>query len=224
MTFQDYALPYSVRRYLLDKFLLRQLKMLSPKIKVIDIGGLKSKKRSRFDINHFDLFVTYVNLNTKFCPDTQADAVALPHPNSSFEVAICCELLEHVPDPRAVIKETYRILRPSGRVLITVPFLYPIHGDPYDYGRYTDHYWHSVLEEVGFQDISIERQGLYYSVMVNFLKLYANRRWRTPIRQLLSWPLGFLQWWAFKREESSQVQSDPFLGNFTTGFGVVAFK
>lgn len=50
-----------------------------------------------------------------------ADALALPFPDGSFDVVMAAEVLEHVPDDRAAMAELARVLRPGGRLAVTVP-------------------------------------------------------------------------------------------------------
>jgi ubiquinone biosynthesis O-methyltransferase len=48
-----------------------------------------------------------------------ADAQSLPFEGDSFDVVFSCECLEHVPDPRRALAEFYRVLKPSGRLVLT---------------------------------------------------------------------------------------------------------
>jgi ubiquinone/menaquinone biosynthesis C-methylase UbiE len=50
-----------------------------------------------------------------------ADVERLPFADRFFDVVICCETLEHVPNPIAVLNELARVCR--GRLFITIPWL-----------------------------------------------------------------------------------------------------
>jgi 2-polyprenyl-6-hydroxyphenyl methylase / 3-demethylubiquinone-9 3-methyltransferase len=47
----------------------------------------------------------------------QGAGEALPFPDASFDIAVCCDVLEHVGDLEQVIAETSRVLRPGGLYL-----------------------------------------------------------------------------------------------------------
>lgn len=218
-------LDYSVRRYFIDQFYTRHLSQMSAGIRVLDLGGTKIHKRGRFNIEHYPLNVFYLNLTTIKTPDIQADAAYLPFKDQCFDVVICSEMLEHVLNPADVLNETYRTLCYSGTVLVCVPFLYRIHGDPFDYGRYTDTYWHHILQEIGFREIIIEPQGFFFSVLADFGKQYLSEIRVHPLfYRLTRWLMRHFQLWAMKHEQRPHIKSQPFINSFTTGYGIVATK
>jgi SAM-dependent methyltransferase len=70
-------------------------------------------------------------------PETLATDPARPWPvDGPFDVVLCTQVIEHVADLRTFCKEVDRVLAPGGKLLITVPFLFPIH-DVHDYQRLT---------------------------------------------------------------------------------------
>ncbi|MCW2876411.1 MAG: methyltransferase type 11 [Sphaerisporangium sp.] len=53
------------------------------------------------------------------------DALAMPFPDASFDRVIAAEVLEHIPDDMAAMREIHRVLKPGGRAAITVPSFLP---------------------------------------------------------------------------------------------------
>jgi SAM-dependent methyltransferase len=72
---------------------------------------------------------------------------AIPVPDASFDVVLCLQVLEHVPDPAAAVRELRRSVRPGGRVLLSTHGIYPYHPNPDDLWRWT----HAGLERL-FRD------------------------------------------------------------------------
>jgi 2-polyprenyl-3-methyl-5-hydroxy-6-metoxy-1,4-benzoquinol methylase len=50
-----------------------------------------------------------------------SEAEAIPLPSDSFDVAVLCEILEHVIDPEPVLREAERLVKPGGRIILSVP-------------------------------------------------------------------------------------------------------
>jgi SAM-dependent methyltransferase len=221
---------YSVRRYYVDDFYSRNISYFPKGGRILDIGGKKKRKRGQFDIEKYDFRVEYVNIDEKTEPDYLCDATDINVEDNSFDGVICSELLEHVSDPKAVLREAYRVLKPGGVLLLSVPFMYHIHADPYDYGRYTDFYWDNALKEINFSAISIEKQGLFFSVIANMLKAFANEMQKEGKpknglkRKLFHKAVGWGEKKAFELENKPSFKNHKFFNRFTTGYGIVAVK
>lgn len=90
-------------------------------------------------------------------PDVFADGAALPFQDEAFDAVACLEVLEHTPDPDAVLAEIARVLKPGAEAWISMPFLCPIHDAPFDFQRYTEFGLRRSLEGAGLSIISMRR-------------------------------------------------------------------
>ncbi|HEY4528229.1 MAG TPA: methyltransferase domain-containing protein [Candidatus Paceibacterota bacterium] len=208
------SLSISARRHFVDQFFFSKSNLISGKI--IDIGGKKKNKRGIFDIDNKYGEVTYVNIDESTNPDIVADAASIPVAGESYDTAILGEILEHVSDPIAVLRETKRLLRHEGKILVTVPFMAGIHGDPHDYGRYTETFWQKAAENLGLKILEIEKQGTIFAVfalMIQHLFLSKGVSWR-PIQIPL---IKFLMW-------LDKRTTHKLLTAWTTGYGIVFTK
>jgi SAM-dependent methyltransferase len=66
-----------------------------------------------------------------------ADAHQIPLPDASVDAVLVQAVLEHVLDPRQVVEEIHRVLRPGGLVYAETPFLQQVHAGAYDFVRFT---------------------------------------------------------------------------------------
>jgi SAM-dependent methyltransferase len=98
-----------------------------------------------------------VGRHTYVCPLDQ-----IPVSDNSFDFIICTQVLEHVPYPSAVLKELYRVLKPMGKLFVTVPQGYGIHGEPYNFFYFTKYGLELVLREAEFEVLDIRERGGYF--------------------------------------------------------------
>lgn len=62
----------------------------------------------------------------------------LPLDDGSFDTVLLTDVLEHVAEPLALLRQINRLLRPGGNLIAGVPFFYWVHEHPHDYFRYTE--------------------------------------------------------------------------------------
>jgi SAM-dependent methyltransferase len=65
------------------------------------------------------------------------DGGRFPCADASFDIVLCNQVLEHVFEPGVFLAEIARVLKPGGRLLLTVPFVWDEHEQPHDFARYT---------------------------------------------------------------------------------------
>lgn len=97
--------------------------------------------------------------------DYVSEITAIPVEAGSFDVVICTEVLEHVPDPIGAVREMGRVLKPGGTLLLTAPLGSGIHQAPYHfYGGYTPFWYQRFLTEAKFDTIVVEANGGFFKM------------------------------------------------------------
>lgn len=96
---------------------------------------------------------------------TGANLDRLPFKDGAFDLIICTQVLEHVPEPLLVLRELGRTLTKDGKLLITVPQGWREHQEPRDYYRYTRYGLEYLLEKAGFKRWRIEPRGGFFRFM-----------------------------------------------------------
>jgi len=87
------------------------------------------------------------------------NGIDIPMESTSVDCVIATEFFEHSSSPDRVLEEVFRVLRPGGKLFLTVPFLWPLHETPFDYARYTPFAIKQKLERAGFYDIRVQATG-----------------------------------------------------------------
>lgn len=65
------------------------------------------------------------------------DAQHLPFADAIFQVVVCHQVLEHLPDADRAVAEFHRVLGPGGKLIVSVPFFFPFHASPDDFRRWS---------------------------------------------------------------------------------------
>ena len=82
--------------------------------------------------------------------DVFYDGKIFPFEDDVFDSIVCNQVLEHVFNPVEFLSEMYRVLKKGGKVLLTVPFVWDEHEQPYDYARYSSFGLRHLVESAGF--------------------------------------------------------------------------
>jgi SAM-dependent methyltransferase len=109
--------------------------------------------------------------------DVIATADSVPFEDASFDCVICTEVLEHCPNPGAVLGEIRRVLKPGGRLFLTTPFIAPLHEMPYDFYRYTPSALRELASRQGLAVNSLEPRGEYLAVALRILQMPWTKLW-----------------------------------------------
>lgn len=127
-------------------------------------------------------------------PDIVADAYHIPEPDDSFDTALCTSVLEHLEEPAKAIDECFRLLRPGGHAIYSVPFIWHVHEQPRDFVRFSPFGLRHRFESAGFEVLEVQALSGFWVTFGTLLsyKLFAlkkGRRWLTwlPLMDAASW-------------------------------------
>ena len=210
------------RRRLLDYYLDQH----TPEMRgmVIDLGGKHEQKRGSFTPPEKQASAWYyVNLELGTHPNLLGDVCKIPIKNNCADIIICTEVLEHLKYPNICADEIFRILRPGGSALLSIPFLYPVHADPYDFQRYTADGLRQLLNQ--FNTVEITPMGGYLGTLGMLIEIgipgiKGQRLDKKIIRRFLYWFANRLCLLDLNKPQ----WANPIWQKFTTGYFIKAIK
>lgn len=150
-----------VGRWYVTRFVENVAKSLPTGSSILDAGAGESVYKKLFSHCNYkaiDLAVgesrwNYANL------DYVGPLHEMPIEDDIFDTVLCTQVLEHLEWPRESVKEMHRVLKPGGKLYMTVPMAHPEHQTPYDFFRYTSYGLESICRHAGFHDIKITPFG-----------------------------------------------------------------
>ena len=160
------------------KWVINQLQSLPEGIRLLDAGaGTQQFKQYCDHLNYVSQdFAAYVPSDNESGLQNDkwdygklnivSDITDIPEPDGSFDAILCSEVLEHLPDPNAALKEFARLLKKDGVLLITAPFCSLTHQAPYFFSTgFSKYYYDRWLGELGFDGIEADTNGSYFEFM-----------------------------------------------------------
>jgi len=171
-----------------------------------------------YDAGHIDIVGTAYNVPVE---DGVADAI------------VSSQVLEHLDKPLDAIKEAGRVLKPGGLLLMSSPFLYPIHAAPHDYGRYTFYFLEAKLKEHGLEIVEQKSIGGFWYCVGMYAGMYLQMLDRgllkkTYIAKALIWLIKIILLGMHSLEGAmlELVEKDPekFRAVWTVNYVLVARK
>jgi SAM-dependent methyltransferase len=80
----------------------------------------------------------------------------IPTVDESFDTVLCTDVLEHSQEPGLALAEAFRVLKPGGYAIYTVPLFWHLHEEPHDYFRFTKYGLKYLFEKNRFEIIEIK--------------------------------------------------------------------
>ena len=104
------------------------------------------------------------------------DGKTIPFEDETFDCIMCSQFFEHIPNLQEIAKELNRVLKKDGYILLTIPFIYPEHLQPYDFRRFTSFGINSFMNDNGFSVIKVEKSGNYIQTITQMKNVYFNEK------------------------------------------------
>ncbi|MHA2427312.1 MAG: class I SAM-dependent methyltransferase [Candidatus Hermodarchaeia archaeon] len=149
----------------LERFLLEIAGKLDKDNRVLDAGAGDGK------YSHIFKHCTYHSTDIKqVIPSTEkltylSNLESVPIETDQYDLVICNQVLEHVPQPQLIINELFRVLKADGELWLTAPLYYEEHGMPDDYFRFTKSGLLLIIESAGFKVKEIDWLEGYFGTL-----------------------------------------------------------
>ncbi|MBN8547704.1 MAG: methyltransferase domain-containing protein [Deltaproteobacteria bacterium] len=156
-----------------DRWVAKKASSLASGTKVLDIGAGTCPYRNLFSHCEYKThdFKQYTGEKLGGTSeyghiDYVSDIKSIPVPDASFDVLLCTEVFEHVPEPIEALREMSRIVKPGGRIFITAPLGSGLHQLPFHfYGGYTPHWYQHFGTEFGLEVSEITSNGGFFKLL-----------------------------------------------------------
>ena len=116
--------------------------------------------------------------------DLVGTAYEIPADDESFDSALSTAALEHLAEPDLALAECYRILKRGGIAVYTVPFIWHLHAEPWDFYRFSKYGLKHIFEKARFEIVEIKPMAGFWATSATMLCYYIERFHRGPLRFL----------------------------------------
>ncbi len=158
--------------YFSRKMLYENMKKYSHYItgKCMDFGCGISPYKSLLSVDEY--VGVEIDTNDKKPGITYYDGYKLPFKDENFDSIISSEVFEHVVNIEDIVSELNRVIKSGGMMLLSVPFAYPKHCEPFDYQRWTLAGIKNLLENAGFEFVEGKASSSYWECIAQFQNVY----------------------------------------------------
>lgn len=153
------------------RILAKDLKLKKEhKLKALDCGCGNQPLRDiieslDFEYSSFDLSQNSLNTVDYICELDAPSKAFKGNISNVYDLVIATEVLEHISDWESAFSNLYSCTASNGYVLLTAPFFYPLHEEPFDYCRPTIYYFMKMSALFGFTVVSSNKLGTAVDVI-----------------------------------------------------------
>lgn len=169
-------------------------------------------RKSGFTLTTFDI-------DPERGPDVVGDICTYDFGARRFDAVVIAEVLEHLASPPLGLQTVHRILRPGGRLILSTPFILPLHDRPYDYFRFTRYGLQMLLRD--FHEVVVrERNSYFEAIDVLWVRLLIEQSRHARLTSYFLVPLIYY----IKRPVTQLLSRIVRTDAMTTGYVVTAVR
>jgi SAM-dependent methyltransferase len=201
-------------------FLSENYKLIPAGSEVLTIGaggGVNSLLDKFAHENNFKVYSFDVDQEKK--PDILGDLCTYDFLDKKFDVVVCSEVIEHLHSPHMGINNIYSILKSGGKLILSTPFIFPLHDRPHDYYRFTKYGLEYLLKNFNRVEIR-ERNSYFEAIDVLWVRLIQAKSDNALILCRLLFPVIFY----LKSPLSNLLSKIVKIDDMTTGYVATAVK
>jgi SAM-dependent methyltransferase len=140
---------------------------------LLDVGCGSKPYRDIFNVESYrGLDIDSPITRERGVADDLYDGKIFPYSSDAFDSVLCNQVLEHVFNPDEFLQEINRVLKLGGKLLLTVPFVWDEHEQPYDYARYSSFGLRALLERNGFAIRQHNKLGADATILFQLVNAY----------------------------------------------------
>ena len=134
---------------------------IKPSDRILDAGAGSCPYKHLFSHAKYEStdFADIFNKSFKESHDFICDLCNISKPDNSYDVIICTQVLDHIEEPQKAINEFFRVLKPDGKLFLTAPQGWGLHGEPYHFFNFTKWGLQSLFQKARFKIIFIKPRG-----------------------------------------------------------------
>ena len=165
--------------YIARKGLFKEIRSFADQVsgRVLDVGCGKKPYSGLFNYDEYvglEIDTPENRKNKK--ADLFYDGKHIPAEDSSFDWIVSNQVFEHIFNPDEFLAEMYRVLKPGGGMMMTVPFVWDEHEQPCDYARYSSFGLKFVVEKHGFKVVDQRKTVCDIRVIFQLINAYLYKR------------------------------------------------
>jgi SAM-dependent methyltransferase len=155
------------------------------------------------------------------CPATQ-----LAFEDDQFDTVFSTQVIEHVDDPFKMLSECFRVLKKGGYLILSAPFTWELHEEPYDFYRFTKYGLKSMLEKHGFDVIYVNPNGGKWAAVfqLNINMIYSSFKKKSFFSKILKGFFVQLRFTSFLNSFAIWADKKYFDSLLTLNYVAVATK